>query len=62
MNKEQVIFKLCQKQADAYKLLMLATELLAEVTGTDPDLVWAEFLSVVQAEHERISKLKAEKP
>lgn len=61
MNKEQVIFDLCQMRDDAYELMMSANRMLAEVTEVDPDLVWAEFISVVQADQRRMSMLKAEK-
>ena len=62
MNEEKVIFDLCQMRDDAFELMMSANRLLAEVTGADPDLVWVEFISVVQADQRRLSMLKAEKP
>lgn len=61
MNKEQVIFELCQMRDDAFELMMSANRMLAEVTGVDPDLVWAEFISVIQADQRRLAMLKAEK-
>nr|QJB19719.1 MAG: hypothetical protein [Microvirus sp.] len=60
MNKEKVIFELCQMRDDAFELMMSANQMLAEVTGVDTDLVWAEFISVVQADQRRLAMLKAE--
>lgn len=61
MNKEQAIFELCQMRDDAYELMMSANRMLAEMAGVDPELVWAEFISVVQADERRLAMLKAEK-
>jgi len=61
-NKEQAIFDLCQMRDDAFEMMMSANRLLAEITDTAPELVWAEFLAMVQADQRRLAKLKAEKP
>ena len=61
MNKEPVIFELCKMRDDAYELMMSANRMLAEVAGVDPDIIWAEFISVVQADQRRLAMLKAEK-
>lgn len=61
MNKEQAIFELCRMRDDAYELMMTANRMLAETTGVNPDIIWAEFISVVQADNRRLAMLKAEK-
>jgi len=61
MNKEPVIFELCKMRDDAYELMMSANRMIAEVAGVDPDIIWAEFISVVQADQRRLAMLKAEK-
>ena len=61
MNKEQAIIELCQMRDDAYELMMVANKLLAEIAEVDPDVVWAEFVSVVREEKSRLAMLKAEK-
>ena len=43
MNKEQAIFELCRMRVDAYELMMTANRMLAETTGVNPDIIWAEF-------------------
>jgi len=60
MNKEQVIFDLCQMRDDAYSLMMSANRLLAKLTDADPDQTWAEFVAVVQADERMLAMLKAE--
>lgn len=58
MNKEKAILDLCQMRDDAYQLMMDANRMLADVAGVDPDLVWAEFIEVIQADQRRIGMLK----
>ena len=58
MNKEKAILDLCQMRDDAYQLMMDANRMLADVAGVDPDLVWAEFIAVIQADQRRIHMLK----
>lgn len=61
MNKEKAIFEICRVRDDAYELMMAANRMLAEMAEVDPDIVWAEFISVMQADQRRLAMIKAEK-